>query len=133
MGKYISFSNYNKNYKYIIFSCIFNYLTYFITGEDLKEIIISLNIINKDTRSLSIHAVIIDIFNYLGIIIISSILYKFKEKKLNTNNQNNDDLNNKSSELSLIYYDINEEINENISILNFILLNYLITIIILGN
>ena len=129
MGAYIKCGDYNTNYKYIIFTCIFNYLTYFIDG-DLKEILISSKIIDKKKAyRISMHDVIIDIFNYIGIIIISIILYKFKEQKSSTNKQNNKNESNNSLEILLIHNDIKEEINKNISILNlFFILSYWIII-----
>ena len=75
------------------------------------------------------HDVIIDIFKFLGIIIISIILYKFKEQKSSTNKQNNKNESNNSLEILLIHNDIKEEINKNISILNlFFILSYWILI-----
>ena len=131
MGTCIKFGDYNKNYKYIIFTCIFNYLTYFVTLGDLKEILISSKIIDEENKSLPTHAGINDIFNYIGIIIISIILDKYKEKKSSNNKQNNEIINNKkiSTEILLIHNDIKEEINKNISILNlFFVLSYWIFI-----
>ena len=37
MGKYISFGQYNKNFKYIILGCFFNILVVFIFGFDLND------------------------------------------------------------------------------------------------
>ena len=112
MGAYIKCGDYNTNYKYIIFACIFSCLTYFIDG-DFKEILISSKIIDKKKAyRISMHDVIIDIFKFLGIIIISIILYKFKEQKSSTNKQNNKNESNNSTEILLIHNDIKEEINK---------------------
>ena len=47
MGAYIKCGDYNTNYKYLIFACIFDYLIYFIDDGDFKEILISSKIIDK--------------------------------------------------------------------------------------
>ena len=127
---WIKFGDYNKNYKYIIFSCIFNYLTLNITTGNLNNILISLYEIFKETENLYYHNNIYDIFNYLGVIIISFILYKIKENKSNTNKPNiENDIEKNPSEIILIYNDIKEEINKDISFLNlFFILSYWIFI-----
>ena len=127
---WIKFGDYNKNYKYIIFSCIFNYLTYHITTGNLNNILISLFEIFKETENLYYHNIIYDIFNYLGFIIISFILNKIKENKTNTNKPNNEkEIEKNSSEIKLIHNDIKDEINKDISNLNlFFILSYWIFI-----
>ena len=127
MGAYIKFGEYNKNYKYIIFTCIFNYLSYYVSLGYLNEDIPS-KIINPDSGDLYTHPFINDIFNYIGIIFISIILYKCREKKFNINKKNNkknSNIEKKSSEILLIHNDIKDEINKNISFLNlFFILSY---------
>jgi len=69
MGAYIKLGDYNSNYKYIIATCFFNYLTYFLIS-GIKEILIISKKIEDKTRDFTKHGVINDISNYLGIIII---------------------------------------------------------------
>ena len=131
MGAYIKFGDYNKNYKYIIFTCIFNYLSYYVNYGFLNEDLPA-EIINPDSRDLYTHPFINDIFNFIGIIIISIILYKCSEKKSNINKQSNEKDDNEeknSSEILLIHNDIKDEINKNISLLKLIfILSYWIFI-----
>jgi len=133
MGTYIKFGDYNANYKYIIIACFFNYLTDFIFG-DIKEILILSESINENIRDFSRHAVIKDILNYLGIISISFILYKYNKKKSSTsikNNENDNNIKNNSSEILIINNEIKDKINININIsfLNlFLILSYWVLI-----
>jgi len=133
MGTYIKFGDYNANYKYIIIACFFNYLTDFIFG-GIKEILILSESINENIRDFSRHAVIKDILNYLGIISISFILYKYNKKKSSTsikNNENDNNIKNNSSEILIINNEIKDKINININIsfLNlFLILSYWVLI-----
>jgi len=113
MGACIKFGDYNANYKYIFLTCFFNYLTEFLF-EDLKEIFILSGIIKENTKDLSRHAVISYIFNFLGIFIISFILYKFNIE----NHENINIIKNNSSEILLINNDIKDKKNIYISFLN---------------
>jgi len=117
MGACIKFGDYNANYKYIFLTCFFNYLTEFLF-EDLKEIFILSGIIKENTKDLSRHAVISYIFNFLGIFIISFILYKFNIE----NHENINIIKNNSSEILLINNDIKDKKNIYISFLNFFFL-----------
>jgi len=127
---FIKFGDYNKYYKYVIFSCIFNYLSYYIINGTLNNILISLNIIEKETENLYYHDIIYDIFNYLGVIIISFIFYKIKENKSSINTPNiENNIEKNPSEIKLIHNDIKEEINKNISFLKLLfILSYWILI-----
>ena len=119
----IKFGDYNNNYKYIFFVVIFNYLSYYLNNGNLNQFLYSFNLIKKETDNLYIHPFIGDNFNYLGIIIISFILYKIKEKKSGINkknDENKDEVN--ISEIKLIHTDIKENINQNISFLNLVFL-----------
>ena len=87
----------------------FYYLRYYIILGIFNQDLISFNIISEDTGILYRHAFINDIFNYIGIIIFSFILYKFKGEYID------------SSEISLSLFhrkDIQEEKNKNIYFLN---------------
>ena len=127
---WIKFGDCNKYYKYIVFSCTFNYLTYHITTGNLNNILISLFDSLANSENLYYHNIIYDIFNYLGIIIISLILYKIKENRSSTNkpsNENDNEIN--VSEIQLIHNDIKDEINKDISLLNLLfILSYWIFI-----
>jgi len=120
MGAYIKLGDYNSNYKYVIATCFFNYLTYFLFN-GIKEILIISKKIEDKTRDLTRHGVINDISNYLGIIIISFILYKYNGKESRNNKQNNNYIENNSSEILLIHNDIKEKFNISISFLNLFL------------
>ena len=79
----IKFGNYNKNYNYILYSCIFNFLSYYISSGNLNQDLFSLNIINsKSIDNLCLHPFFSDIFNNIFIFIISIILNKKKIMKI---------------------------------------------------
>ncbi len=102
MVAYIKFGEYNKNYKYIIFTCIFNCLSYYIINGYLNQDILSKKENPEDSgdngdsryneiiEALNVHPFINDIINYIGIIFISIILYKCREKKSNINKKSNE-------------------------------------------
>ena len=114
MGKYISFGRYNIYYKYIILSCTFYSLNYYIISGNLNEDLISLEVISKDTQRLYEHFVINDCFNYIGIFIISFILYKFKEENIDS-----------ASEISL-FNKINIKENEEKKYVSFLNLSFIL-------
>ena len=87
MRKCINFGEYNKYYKYIILSCIFNYLTDYVFSGTLSLDLYSLEIFSFDNQSLFMHSVIIDCFNYIGIFIISFILYIFKRENIDSSSK----------------------------------------------
>ena len=87
MRKCISFGEYNKYYKYIILSCIFNFLTSYVFSGTLSNDLNSLKVISNDNQSLYSHFLILDCFNYIGIFIISLILYKFKGEYLDSSSE----------------------------------------------
>ena len=117
----IKFGDYNNNYKYIFFVVIFNYLSYYINNGNLNQFLYSYNLIEKYTDNLYIHPFINDDFNYFGIIIISFILYKIKEKKSGINKKNDENkVEVNISEIKLIHNDIKQNINQNISFLNLV-------------
>ena len=126
----IKFGDYNNNYKYIFFAAFFNYFSLVVNNGNLNQFLSSFGIIQGKTDDLYIHPFISDIFNYIGIIIISFILYKIKEKKSGINKQNNKNIiENNVSEIKLIHNNVKEKINENISLLNLIfILSYWIII-----
>jgi len=122
MAMLIKFGNYNKYYKYIIFSCIFNYLCYYVSFGDLSKFLFSLGIFdNKNIEvidDLYSHPFLLDIFNYIFIIIISIILHKINEKKALAHKQNNaKKIEENDYRISLIHYGI-KNINRSISCLN---------------
>ena len=127
----LKFGNYNKYYKYIIYSCIFNYLSYYVNSGYLSDFLSSLDIIdNKENNDLYVHPFIKDIFIYIGIIIISTILYMINKKKSSIHKKINE---NKIKEndygILLIHNDMEKKINKSISFLFFIfILSYWIII-----
>ena len=126
----IKFGDYNNNYKYIFFVAFFNYFSLYVNNGNLNQFLSSYGIIEEETDNLYIHPFISDIFNYIGIIIISFILYKIKEKKSGINKKNDKNvIENNVSEIKLIHNNVKENINENISLLNLIfILSYWIII-----
>jgi len=131
MAACIKFGEYNTNFKYIIATCFFNYLTNFLF-DGIKEIFIISRIINGNTKDFTRHETIGDIINYLNIIIISFILYKYNEKKSNTNIKIHiidNNIKNNSSEILLIHNNMKDQIKINISFLNlFLVLSYWVLI-----
>jgi len=117
----VNFGNYNKKYKYMLLVAIFSFLSYFINSGSLSQLLSPLKSKDINTDNLYIHPYIIDILNYLGIIIISYILYKKNEKKslkkeINVNNY----MQGRTSKIKLITNDMNEDINLNISFIKLI-------------
>jgi len=85
---------------------------------------------NNDTifvhDNLYVHPIFIDNLNFLGVIIISIILYKIREKKSDINKQNSEV---NASEIKLIHNDAKSNLNHNISFLNLIfILSYWVAI-----
>ena len=119
----IKFGNYNKNYNYIFYGCIFNVLSYYVSSGNLSQDLFSLHIIDsKSIDSLYIHPLFSDIFNYISIIIISIILHKIKKKKSDIKKENNENIvEENSSRTPLIsFYNSDKRVNKNISFLNLI-------------
>ena len=126
MAMFIKFGDYNNNYKYLLLVVIFNFLTYYIIDGNLSHLFFqSLTIGPNNTHdNLYIHPYFIDSINYLGIIIISIILYKIRGKQSGINNQNNENKLVNVSEIRLIHNDIKKNLNQNISFLNFFKISF---------
>jgi len=138
MSKYIHCGEWNKNYYYILLATIFAFITNYTFGytftDYLNEIKIYNQIIaiddNKDNNDNN-HIIINYIFRYLGLILLSSIFYKYKlhntNKSLKNNSQNN--FYNPTS-IKLIYNNSQENTkNEIITSLSFILLIMIIMVL----
>jgi len=131
MAMFIKFGDYNNNYKYLLLVVIFNFLTYYIIDGNLSHLFFqSLTIGPNNTHdNLYIHPYFIDSINYLGIIIISIILYKIRGKQSGINNQNNENKLVNVSEIRLIHNDIKKNLNQNISFLKLVfILSYWVSI-----
>ena len=121
MSKYISYGKWNKNYKYIILTTIFAFLTNYIFGytfnDYLDEIIIFANINENSKNS---HIIINYIFRYLGLILFSFILYKYemriKKNIYKSNYEDNNGNNIQSSSIKLIYNNSQENTKNKIII-----------------
>ncbi len=111
---YISFGEWNTNYKYIAITTLFAFLTEFtfgfVYGDD--SCLIKL-LISNEQFNLSKHIIVHYFFRYLVITILSLILYKY-ERKINLYNQT-DKKSKHSSSIQLIYNNQMKEINYSIS------------------
>ena len=117
MGKYFSFGRYNKNYKYIMVSCLFNILVNFISGE-FNELFPS-----NGQKKLIMHTTVHKLFQYIGAFIFSCILYKIEtmsnKKEVTSQRTLSCSIMRSNSEIILIFNDSQDQI-DNISILSFI-------------
>jgi len=77
MKKYITFGNFNTNYKFILSSIIFTLIYNFLFGVQKGYSTESIRFLPEN--EFRYHNLIHDIFNYFGIIIISSILLLVEE------------------------------------------------------
>ena len=117
----IKFGSYNKKYKYMLLVAILSFLSYYVNSGGLSQLLSPLKSNDSNTDNLYIHPYIIDNLNYLGIIIISFILYKKNEKNIYKKEINVVDiLQGRTSKLKLITNDMNEDINLNISFLRLV-------------
>jgi len=124
MGKYISYGQYNKNFKYIIFACFFNILVNLIFGLDLNDNFNEILLFNsKGQKILYKHSRVHEIFRNIGVFIFACTFYKI-EAMLNREEMTSHKIESYSSKESnnqiiLIFNDLNDEMGS-ISILNFI-------------
>jgi len=117
----VKFGSYNKKYKYMLLVAILSFFSYYVNSGGLNQLLSPLKSNVSNTDDLYIHPYIIDNLNYLGIIIISFILYKKNEKNLYKKEINVVDiLQGRTSKLKLITNDMNEDINLNISFLKLV-------------
>jgi len=125
MGKYISCGQYNKNFKYIIFGCIFSILVDFILGFEINDTNTLLLFPSKKQKILYKHFMIHEIFQYIGVFIFSCVFYKIEKicnKKETTSQSFSSRKSNK--EIILIFYNSQDKVGR-ISNLSFI---FIITI-----
>ena len=79
MGKYFSFGQYNKNFKYIAFGCFFNILVNFIFGFDSDNNHNELLLFpSNGQKELYKHERVYDIFKSIGVFIFSCVFYKIE-------------------------------------------------------
>jgi len=117
----IKLGSYNKKYKYMLLVAILSFFSYYVNSGGLNQLLSPLKSNDSNTDNLYIHPYIIDNLNYLGIIIISFILYKKNEKNIYKKEINVVDiLQGRTSKLKLITNDMNEDINLNISFLRLV-------------
>ena len=79
MGKYIRFGKYNTNYKFIILTLVFMTLSRFIPSF-LTETFQYYKLIHQKAIDIDNHPYCRNMFVFLGMFIISFILYKYEEK-----------------------------------------------------
>ena len=130
MGKYIRFGKYNTNYKFIILTIVFITLSRFIPSF-LTEIFLHYELINKQAINIANHPHCKNCFVYLGIFIISFVLYKYEEKLTKTKISKPSDSSSKKGCFRSIK--INEEkknkLNTKTKILNILFIVIIISII----
>ena len=104
MCKYISFGKINWNYKYILLYTIFQLINQFLFS---KEILPKIGTFNRTL--IANHKIIMEIFIYIGIFLISIFLYIYEiyQKKRKGDKDKNDLIkrNNSNSKMKLIYKD----------------------------
>jgi len=108
----IKFGDYNINYKYIYLAIIFNFLSFYVNDGNLNLLFFPNNQTedsdnNKNSRpdDLYVHPMAIDNLNFLGVIIISFILHKIREKKSGIYEQDDENIiKENSSEIKLISF-----------------------------
>ena len=123
MGKYFSFGQYNKNFKYIILACFFNILVNLIFGLDLninfKQILL---FYSEKQEKLYKHSRVHEIFRNIGIFIFACAFYKFEtvsnKKEITSHKITSYSSKESNDQIILIFNDLNNEMG-NISILIF--------------
>lgn len=117
MKKLITLGIYNKNFKYILLTGIFSILTDCFFGNKLSDSFGLLKIMNNETQEkLYNHITVHEIYRYIGLFIISIIVYLYKKK----NNENNNINKNKKSKngkysIKLIYEDEEQSQQKSVS------------------
>lgn len=80
MGKYINFGKYNKNYNYIILTCVFIILQIYLPNI-LLEIFLYYKQINIHTKNLyNNHNIMLENLRFFGMLIFSFIIYIYEKK-----------------------------------------------------
>ena len=105
MGKCISLGNFNKNYKYMILYLIFRASNDCIYGFEYEDLYGNTFIFGEDVNNLFMnHALINTIFCYIGIIILSIIVFKY-ELYLKSKSSDNENMINSLNSIRLIHND----------------------------
>ena len=132
MGFFLKCVKCSKNYRFIIYSTFFGFLTNYIFGYIYNDNMELFKLIDTDNqKQLSSHIIYHYIFRFLGIFIISLIFNKKEKNEMKKKSEEHYlNLNrNESSAIILIYEDMEEEMNmKNISSLNVF---FVITIMVL--
>ena len=125
MCKLITFGHINSKYKYILLYVIFQLINqYFFSKEILPKFG------TFDRTLIANHKIIQEIFNYIGVFIISIFLfiYEKNQKKSRKESENNNIIDRKKSTLShnkLIYKD---QLEGNISMIRIIIIIFLLVL-----
>ena len=123
MCKYFSFGNINLKYKYILLYVIFQLINQYLFS---KEILPKIGTFNRTL--IANHKIIQEIFNYIGVFIISIFLFIYEkyQKKMRKENESDGLIDRKKSNLShhkLIYKD---QLEGNISMKRIIIIIFLL-------
>ena len=119
MGKYVSCGQFNSYYYYILLEFIFGLLKDSLYGFNYHNIFRDVKIISTPTQAyFSCHHLIHQIFNYLGIFIISIFLDKFEQKAFKREiSPNSPDNKTKNIQIILIHNSISDVENNNYNFL----------------
>ena len=88
MPKYIRCGKWNKNYKYILLTAIFAFLTNIIFGYTFNDYLDEIKIFNFYVNNNN-HIIINYFFRYLGLIIFSFALHQYKSISMNEYSEEN--------------------------------------------
>ena len=114
MGSYILFGKWNKTYKYIFLTILFNILFDIVKGVNYEKIFKEIRLFGSSKISFSEHNYIHQFFNYLGVFIFGIILSKIESYTSNEDNpstslSSGDTASSKSAKIILIH---NDDLND---------------------
>ena len=96
MRKFITFGKSNKNYKFVILTCVFLILTEFLPSF-LANIFLHYELITENVKDIEKHSIFLATIILLGMFVFSGILFKYEQKLskkesiiCKPNNSNND-------------------------------------------
>ena len=78
MSKFLHCGRWNKNYKFILLTAIFAFFTNYIFGYIFNDYLDEIKMFNQTNDNDNNHIIINYLFRYLGLILISFILYKYE-------------------------------------------------------
>jgi len=132
MGKYINFGKFNKNYIYVILTCVF-YILNSRLPTVLKKTFLYYEKIDENSKNLFKHDYIMDNFRNFGILVFSFILYIYEKKsfkrELNTEKSDNSSFNKGCFEVIKNNNERKKNINKKENILNSIIIIVIFSII----